>query len=357
MIIKSLILGSAVALSAVPVAYAADAIVSAETEPLQYLRICDAYGAGYFYIPGSETCMKIGGMVRSEAVWKDAYQTNPNRGTYWKTRAELDVDTATDTEYGALNTNMIFRFNSAAGVNDSQVLMADIRLGGLLVGKYGSQYNSWIGYAGNVINDDVIGDGPSELNQISYLYDSGNGFTGVISVEDTTSGLGARGPNGEDSSDHYAPDAVVGLGYKAGAFGLKVVGGYDSVVKEGAIKARFDATFGAFTAFLLGQYNTDGSKINRYANGDFGGYDANGTAVKVSSGDWQVWVGTTYKISDKIEWNEQVAYDDKRTFEVTTNVNFFLATGYKIQPSLTYVKYDKLDADVWTGLLRFQRSF
>ena len=62
--IKSLLLGSAAALAAVSGAQAADAIVAAEPEPMEYVRVCDAFGTGYFYIPGTETCLKIGGYVR-----------------------------------------------------------------------------------------------------------------------------------------------------------------------------------------------------------------------------------------------------------------------------------------------------
>ncbi|TIT48524.1 MAG: porin, partial [Mesorhizobium sp.] len=62
--IKSLLLGSAAALVAVSGARAADAVVVAEPEPAEYVRICDVYGAGYFYIPGTETCLRIGGYVR-----------------------------------------------------------------------------------------------------------------------------------------------------------------------------------------------------------------------------------------------------------------------------------------------------
>jgi opacity protein-like surface antigen len=61
--IKSLLLGSAAALVAVSGARAADAVM-AEPEAVEYVRVCDAYGAGYFYIPGTETCLKIGGYVR-----------------------------------------------------------------------------------------------------------------------------------------------------------------------------------------------------------------------------------------------------------------------------------------------------
>ncbi|HEU5016865.1 MAG TPA: porin, partial [Pseudolabrys sp.] len=54
--LKSLILGSAAALLAVSGARAADAVMAPEPEPVDYVKVCDAYGAGFFYIPGTETC-------------------------------------------------------------------------------------------------------------------------------------------------------------------------------------------------------------------------------------------------------------------------------------------------------------
>ena len=60
--IKSLLIGSAAALAAVSGAQAADAIVAAEPEPLEYVRVCDAFGTGFFYIPGTVTCLKFGGL-------------------------------------------------------------------------------------------------------------------------------------------------------------------------------------------------------------------------------------------------------------------------------------------------------
>src|ERR1044072_1914001 len=59
--IKSLLIGSAAALVAVSGARAADAVVVAEPEPVEYVRVCDASGAGVLYIPGTETCLKISG--------------------------------------------------------------------------------------------------------------------------------------------------------------------------------------------------------------------------------------------------------------------------------------------------------
>src|SRR3990170_8592326 len=62
--IKSLLLGSAAALVAVSAVHAADAVVIAEPEPMEYVRICDTYGVGFYYIPGTETCLKVSGYFR-----------------------------------------------------------------------------------------------------------------------------------------------------------------------------------------------------------------------------------------------------------------------------------------------------
>ena len=56
--VKSLLLGTAAGLVAMSGAQAADLPVKAK--PVQYVKICDLYGAGYFYVPGTDTCMKLG---------------------------------------------------------------------------------------------------------------------------------------------------------------------------------------------------------------------------------------------------------------------------------------------------------
>ncbi|MBB5571775.1 MULTISPECIES: porin [Rhizobium] len=351
--IKSLLLGSAAALAVVSGAHAADAVVAAEPEPLEYVRICDAYGAGYFFIPGTETCLKIGGMVRTEGKWYNAYNPADRFGTLWHTRAQLSVDTASDTEFGPLKTNTIYRWDwQEGGSTTTKLLFANISLAGFTVGKLDSQYNLYMGYAGNVINDDVVYDGPYELNQLTYNYDAGNGFTAVISLEDSNSGSGAKGVNGEDSSDHYAPDVVAGAGYKAGNFGFKIVGGYDSIVEEGAIKARADADFGVFKAFVMGGWNTDGDKLNKYASAN-----GAGPAKGIGWGDWAVWGGVTVPFNDKLQANAQVAYTDSKIFAATANLRWNPVKNLLVQPEVSYTNWDSINQDQWAGVLRFQRSF
>src|SRR4030088_3472541 len=60
--VKSLVLGSAAGLIAMSGAQAADLPVKAKA--VEYVKVCSLYGAGFWYIPGTDTCIKIGGYVR-----------------------------------------------------------------------------------------------------------------------------------------------------------------------------------------------------------------------------------------------------------------------------------------------------
>ena len=60
--IKGLILGSAAGLFAIGGAQAADLPVKAKA--VEYVKICSLYGAGFYYIPGTDTCIKLGGYLR-----------------------------------------------------------------------------------------------------------------------------------------------------------------------------------------------------------------------------------------------------------------------------------------------------
>src|ERR1700742_2194061 len=109
--VKSLLLGTAAGLVAMTGAQAADLPVKAK--PVQYVKICSLYGAGFYYIPGTDMCVKIGGWVRFES----AYGTNGsltsgpfngnanNRSTSnstWRTRGYITADARNQTEYGTV---------------------------------------------------------------------------------------------------------------------------------------------------------------------------------------------------------------------------------------------------------------
>ena len=64
--LRSLLLGAAAVVTASASAQAADLAIA--VEPIDYVKVCDAFGSGYWYIPGTDTCVKIGGYVRLD-VW------------------------------------------------------------------------------------------------------------------------------------------------------------------------------------------------------------------------------------------------------------------------------------------------
>ena len=63
---KSLLLGSAAGLLAVSGASAADLPSRSKGPAVEYVKVCDAFGAGYYYIPGTDTCLKVGGYARAD---------------------------------------------------------------------------------------------------------------------------------------------------------------------------------------------------------------------------------------------------------------------------------------------------
>jgi len=116
--IKSLVLGSAATLVALGGAQAADLPVKAKA--VEYVKVCSLYGAGFWYIPGTDTCIKLGGYLRADAVigsntdfagnfTANNSQSTPGQGrlgNYYTLRAreDLNIDTRTATEYGVVRT-------------------------------------------------------------------------------------------------------------------------------------------------------------------------------------------------------------------------------------------------------------
>ena len=152
MTIKSLLLGSAAALAVVSGAQAADAIVAAEPEAVEYVRVCDAYGTGYFYIPGTETCLKIEGYVRFDVNFGfgDFYDNGGLEDWSSLTRGQVQFTAKSDTEYGPLTGVIVYQANyrpngdasnnTATDGTDFALDTAYIDIAGLRVGKL---FNWW----------------------------------------------------------------------------------------------------------------------------------------------------------------------------------------------------------------------
>ncbi|CAM1641426.1 porin [Bartonella apihabitans] len=410
--IKSLLLGSAAALIAVSGARAADVVV-AEPEPVEYVRVCDAYGEGYFYIPGTETCMRISGYVRGEIKGGDNVYARKrgdiDRDTYaWRTRATLRFHTASETELGTLRTFVELRSQWDEGAEwdekgdtaSGQLRFAFIELGGIRVGLDESIFHHWTGYYGNVINDDVLNPmAYTRTNVISYTFNAGNGFSAILGVEQGNSdadGYGYRYHNDyadianvkghklSSKIDDYTPNVVGGLKFVQGWGGVSVVGAYDAYYEEWAAKARLDLNVtDQWSVWVMGGYKSaddyydrDETYVSRTKNGltKIGVYRQVNSIYGDWGGDWAVWGGTTFKFNKKTSFNAQVAYDDTDTFAASVNVKYELVPGLVITPELSYISWENdysarnaantekvVDSlkgqDAFQGMLRIQRSF
>jgi hypothetical protein len=122
--VKSLLLGSAAGLVAVTAGQAADLPVKAQ--PVQYVKVCSLYGAGFYYMPGTDTCLKIGGWVRAEvtdhsngSLTNGPFNNNVNnRSTNNLTvraRGYITADAREQTSYG------VARGYIAVGLNSNDV--------------------------------------------------------------------------------------------------------------------------------------------------------------------------------------------------------------------------------------------
>ena len=254
--IKRLILGSAASVFAMGGVQAADLPVKAKA--VEYVRVCSLYGAGFFYIPGTDTCIKLGGYLRIDATFNGGIYNQPawsgdlgqgNRyRDYFATRSRLalTVDTRTATEYGvvrtfaqgdfnfdtlgnntanpnALNTNLANNPNllSSQGGGYLTVENVFIQFAGFTFGKSASAYSTpWQGYPGNNSSFLLGGqDSVTGVNNIQYTMQFGNGVSGTIGLEDPTvqdrtsifnlsTGLSAVGVTGNAYAGVRAPDIV-----------------------------------------------------------------------------------------------------------------------------------------------------
>ena len=84
--VKSLLLGSAAGVVAVAGAQAADLPVKAK--PVEYVKICSLYGDGFYYIPGTDICIRVGGYIRADYFW-NAQGNGANQPIY--TRRQCGV--------------------------------------------------------------------------------------------------------------------------------------------------------------------------------------------------------------------------------------------------------------------------
>jgi len=256
--VKSLLLGSAAGLLAMGGAQAADLPVKAKA--VEYVRICSLYGAGFFYIPGTDTCIKLGGYLRADLTingqiydgpfWNGEGGIRDRYANFYndRSRLALTIDTRTATEYGVVRTfgQADFQFSSfgatssiglAASVyptawqgqlnNDTvgngytAVELLFLQFAGFTFGKSASAYATpWHGYPGNNTSFLIGGyDSVTGVNNIQYTWQFGNGVSATLGIDESGAGAFNRTQIINAVGGATTPTGVGNVGAAPGAAG------------------------------------------------------------------------------------------------------------------------------------------
>lgn len=219
--LKAFLFGSAALLAPAGGALAADLPIS---EPVEFVRICDAFGAGFFYIAGTDTCLRISGYVRAEAHWVDGDPDVLIGGgansefNNWTSRARAKVmfDARTSTDLGLIRAYVEFEgtrgpedyagtpYGEAVNIPATFVELTN-DFGVFTAGHAGSFFD-FFGSDDYGTRIDVD-DNTTEANLFAYTFLGPKGMSATLSVEDPDSN-GRRLNGADDYEGLELPDLV-----------------------------------------------------------------------------------------------------------------------------------------------------
>jgi hypothetical protein len=282
-LVKSLLLGSAAGIAAVAGAQAAD-LPSRKAAPVEYVRVCSAFGAGFFYIPGTDTCLRVGGRVRAEYIVQQKFNgvgvdTQDQYGM--RARGRIYVDARNQTAYGTLRTFVRVdttvstgsynqgvnstgpQFTAISGSNTPVVNGANIpgsqtnqanldrafvQFGPITAGR--SQ--SFFDFYADALNYGPIRGSDNVVNLLAYTATFGSGFSATVALEDSNEHRQGVGNFAYAGSDY--PDLVGSL---------NLTQGWGSAQLSGAVFQRKTlVSFGVASEDKVGFAIQGGVKIN-----------------------------------------------------------------------------------------------
>jgi hypothetical protein len=193
-LVKSLLLGSAAGIAAMAGAQAADLPVR-KAAPVDYVRVCSTYGTGYFFIPGSDTCLRISGYVQADYLYLDQEGgRNDFDDLGFRGRARINIDARQPTEYGLLRAFMRWDVRRQTGTfvsggeggggaaNSLQLPdQAYIQFGGLTAGRSQSFFDFYT-FPDVFTAQGAASDTKTQL--LAYTMTFGGGLSATLSLED-----------------------------------------------------------------------------------------------------------------------------------------------------------------------------
>jgi len=298
---RTILLGSAAAFAIAGTAHAADLAVA---ESVDYVKVCDAYGAGYWYVPGSDVCVHIGGYVLFDTIFANnkSLQYTTDGSTDYKAswhfyeENELDVDAKWMTDLGAATIHMALRNNndnsSFEGANftsgDGGLGYVDtvyFKVGGLKAGWDASTYDGGKFYG--LYGEESPFDHDRHQDQIQWSTTAG-GWGFFLAVEDPRQNTG--------NSAYYSgnwPDLVAAISGGSGPISWRWSAAVTDANTAGSLPASSETGWGTeFDIRWQGAKGIEGGtglSIQAAVGNDAGaGYAANWNPNSLGGTPWHV---------------------------------------------------------------------
>ena len=328
MAFKLLSLISTASLIVASVTFAADSIVIAEAEPTEFVRICELYGQGFFYLPGTDTCLKIGGYYRYEVAGTggnfDGYFNYARFAPTFSVKSETELGTLT----GFVEAEMDWY---ADGGTSSRLLYSYVELGGFLAGLTKTPYARFLDSAGPTLFE-----GRYAYNQggeFSYTYDNDKGFSAIVAVIDN------------EASGDWETNAEAGARYKRDDFTLGAIAGHDGVADSwgGRATVRFKVPNTRLNVGLHGFYSSPDGEIGDYTIMD----------PVYERTEWSGLIGASAELTPKVALSGTAQYFDTDAWEFSADLELTPVRGLAVTPELVY----NTASEDWAGVLRFEHKF
>ena len=252
---KGILLGSAASLLSFAAAQAAD-LPSKKSAPVEYVKVCSAYGAGFFFIPGTDTCLKFGGRVRADYSYvtaKDQFSgvSAANVATVnkakdaanvlgWEARGALNFDARTSTAWGTVQSAASLRLARTTGVVGVDYGASSTSAGATLEWAYvrfagftfGASRDNYAFMPSLTYGAGHWGSFANGAKQIAYTATFGGGVSATIALQDhqDTSVGGQNGVGGTIYNVYNtAPQVNANIRFDQSWGALQLMGAYNDV--------------------------------------------------------------------------------------------------------------------------------
>jgi len=292
-------------------------------------------------------------------------------------------DARSSSDWGTLRgyAEVELQWTSGAGESSTYLRHAFIDIGDrnfLRIGRNWSPYGVYVGPGGNIADGSY---GRRSVNAVAYYFNSaqpangniapGRGFSGFIALVDNELSL-----RGRSHTHSWNTDVEAGLGfgwdggYLRGAVAYDSRDGYGGGLPDGfggtipggdawSAKLGIQQAFGAFTARLIGLYNSRPDLWSNEQNYSLG-------ATSITGGSrWSILGGLDYEFSPKakgvltVQWFNQTVWNvgtPSARWTVAAGVDLKPVNGLRVRPEINY-RNNQNNTSVWGGALRVERTF